>query len=339
MVVIADKGTTSIGLVHEALYGAVQRGIDVQPVLREAGIDPGLLDAPQARVSAMAFSRLWVALADRLDDEFFAIDAYPLRRGSFRLMCHVALGCHSLEQALRRILSFLRATLDDIYGELTFQDNSAVLIIHDQGIERRLFSYGTWLILVHGLLCWLGGRRLPIHSISFRPAAPLDDSDYRLRFCESLTFGVGPTTVRFDRALLALKVVQTPATLTSFLEEAPGNLLVKYRNDESTGAKVRQRLRGVDPESWPEFDRLAKSLGTSSSTLQRRLQSEGLSYQRLKDDLRRDMAIHLLGREELTVNDVALQAGFQDASAFHRAFKKWTGVSPGFYRRAGLDEK
>jgi len=339
MVVIADKGTTSIGLVHEALYGAVQRGIDVQPVLREAGIDPGLLDAPQARVSAMAFSRLWVALADRLDDEFFAIDAHPLRRGSFRLMCHVALGCQSLEQALRRILSFLRATLDDIYGELTFQDNWAVLIIHDRGIERRLFSYGTWLILVHGLLCWLGGRRLPIHSISFRPAQPLDDSDYRLRFCESLTFGVGPTTVRFDRALLALKVVQTPATLTSFLEEAPGNLLVKYRNDESTGAKVRQRLRGVDPESWPEFDRLAKSLGTSSSTLQRRLQSEGLSYQRLKDDLRRDMAIHLLGREELTVNDVALQAGFQDASAFHRAFKKWTGVSPGFYRRAGPDEK
>lgn len=51
------------------------------------------------------------------------------------------------------------------------------------------------------------------------------------------------------------------------------------------------------------------------------------------------MAIHLLGREELTVNDVALQAGFQDASAFHRAFKKWTGVSPGFYRRAGPDEK
>ncbi|WP_282347555.1 AraC family transcriptional regulator [Pseudomonas sp. PS01301] len=95
----------------------------------------------------------------------------------------------------------------------------------------------------------------------------------------------------------------------------------------------------MDPESWPEFDRLAKSLGTSSSTLQRRLQSEGLSYQRLKDDLRRDMAIHLLGREELTVNDVALQAGFQDASAFHRAFKKWTGVSPGFYRRAGPDEK
>ncbi len=338
MAVIADKGTTSIGLVHEALHGAMQRGFDIQPVLRDAGIDQGLLDAPQARVSAVAFSRLWIALANTLDDEFFAIDSHPLRRGSFRLMCHVALGCHSLEQALRRILMFLRSALDDVYGELTYEDDSAVLVIHDHGVERRLFSYGTWLILVHGLLCWLGGRRLPIQSIGFRPAQPLDDSDYRLRFCESLVFGVAQTTVRFDRSLLALKVVQTPASLTPFLEESPGNLLVKYRNDESTGAKVRQKLRGVDPEDWPEFDRLAKSLGTSSSTLQRRLHIEGLSYQRLKDDLRRDMAIHLLGREELTVVEVALQTGFQDASAFHRAFKKWTGVSPGCYRRTEADE-
>lgn len=338
MAVIADKGTTSMSLVHEALFGALQRGVDVQPVLRAAGIDPGLLDAPQARVSAVAFSRLWIALADVLDDEFFAIDSHPLRRGSFCLLCHVALSCHSLEQALRRILAFLRMALDDIHGELTYEGDWAVLIIHDCGIERRLFSYGTWLILVHGLLCWLGGRRLPIQGISFRPAQPADDSDYRLRFCESLTFGAAQTAVRIDRSLLALKVVQTPASLASFLDESPGNLLVKYRNDESTGAKVRQRLRGMHPEDWPEFDRLAKTLGTSSSTLQRRLQLEGLNYQRLKDDLRRDMAVHLLGREELTVNEVALQTGFQDASAFHRAFKKWTGVSPGCYRRTETDE-
>jgi AraC-like DNA-binding protein len=57
-----------------------------------------------------------------------------------------------------------------------------------------------------------------------------------------------------------------------------------------------------------------------------------LSYQRLKDDLRRDIAIDLLSSGSVTVAEVAARTGFQETSAFHRAFKKWTGVSPGTYR-------
>ena len=72
----------------------------------------------------------------------------------------------------------------------------------------------------------------------------------------------------------------------------------------------------------------------SGTTLQRRLQAEGLNYQRLKDEFRRDIAIDLLSVDQLTVAEVAGRTGFQETSAFSRAFKKWTGVSPGAYRRA-----
>ena len=335
MTLAYHKGTTSIGLVHEALAGALARGIDVSPALAAANIDPALLLAPQARVSATAFSRLWVALADLLDDEFFAIDSHPMRRGSFRLMCQATLGCETLGQALRRVLSFLRAVLDDIHGELQEEGDWARLLIHDHGVQRRLFSYGTWLILVHGVLCWLGNRRIPVHSLCLAPERPLDDSDYRMRFCENIHFGAEQTAVTFERRFLALKVVQTPQTLAAFLKESPGTLLVKYRNDESMSAKIRQYLRGLNPDAWPERDSLAKVLGMSNSTLQRRLQLEGVSYQRVKDELRRDIAINLLSRGDLSIIDVAFHTGFQEASAFHRAFKKWTGASPGAYRRSG----
>ncbi|MEK1834418.1 MAG: helix-turn-helix transcriptional regulator, partial [Pseudomonas sp.] len=92
------------------------------------------------------------------------------------------------------------------------------------------------------------------------------------------------------------------------------------------------------PDKWPERDDLALVLRMSNSTLQRRLQSEGTHYQNLKDDLRRDMAIDLLSRGDMTVTEVAAETGFQETSAFHRAFKKWTGVNPGAYRRHHLDE-
>lgn len=65
-------------LVHEALYSARQRQLDLTSALANADIDPQLLNAPKARVSATAFARLWVEIADLLDDEFFGIDRHPL---------------------------------------------------------------------------------------------------------------------------------------------------------------------------------------------------------------------------------------------------------------------
>ena len=334
----ADKGTTSISLVREALVGALERGHDIDSLLTQAHIDPALLQSPNARVSAKAFSRLWVVLSDLLDDEFFGIDSHPMRRGSFRLMCHATLGSKSLDQALRRALSFLRLVLDDVYGELRHEGDFALIVIHDHGVERRLFSYGTWLILIHGLLCWLGNRRLPIHSLQFRPPGPADESDYRMRFCEHIEFAAPQTVVRLKRTLLDGEVLQTHASLNAFMHESPGSLLVRYRNSDSLSARIRQLLRDQRPERWPDLAVIAKTLGMSSSSVQRRLAQEGLNYQRVKDFLRRDMAINLLSHGDLTVMEVAAQTGFQEASAFHRAFKKWTGVSPGAYRRpSGAD--
>jgi AraC-like DNA-binding protein len=335
---IQDKGTTSISLVHEALHSAKQRGMDLALALANADIGPQLLDAPRARVSAVSFARLWVELADLLDDEFFGIDSHPMRRGSFKLMCHALLDCSTLGQALPRMLSFLRLVLDDIHGELHVKEDQAFIVLQDQGILRRLFAYGTWYILVHGLSCWLVNQRIPLQKLSFRVPKPDDESDYRMRFCENIQYDASTTVVSFDKKFLDMKIAQSTTTLRGFLKESPASLLVKYRNDDSISAQIRRHLRGLSPDKWPERDDLALVLRMSNSTLQRRLQSEGTHYQNLKDDLRRDMAIDLLSRGDMTVTEVAAETGFQETSAFHRAFKKWTGVNPGAYRRDHLDE-
>lgn len=338
MTPLQDKGTTSMALVHEALHSARERGLDLTMALANADIDPQLLNAPKARVSATSFARLWVEIADLLDDEFFGIDTHPMRRGSFKLMCHALLDCSTLGQALQRMLSFLRLVLDDIHGELQVEGDQAFIVVHDQGVLRRLFAYGTWFILVHGLSCWLVNQRIPLHWLSFRASRPEDQSDYRMRFCEDIEYDAPVTQVSFDKKFLDMKIAQSPATVAAFLKESPGSLLVKYRNDDSLSAQIRRYLRGSSPEKWPERDELAVILHMSNSTLQRRLQAEGTHYQNLRDNLRRDMAIDLLSRGDMTVTQVAAATGFEETSAFHRAFKKWTGVSPGAYRRGRLEE-
>ena len=89
-------------------------------------------------------------------------------------------------------------------------------------------------------------------------------------------------------------------------------------------------LMGYDfSQSFPAFENISQALNMSAPTLRRRLKREGTNYQQLKDGCRREAAIAYLSRPELSISAVAALMGFTDPSAFHRSFKKWTGLPPG----------
>ena len=100
---------------------------------------------------------------------------------------------------------------------------------------------------------------------------------------------------------------------------------------------IRPKPRGTCPPlglapCWPTLAGLATEFRITPSTLRRHLEREGSSYRDIKDHLRRDAAIGHLTQGRLSVGEVGLLLGFREPSAFHRAFKKWTGVAPGEYR-------
>ena len=93
------------------------------------------------------------------------------------------------------------------------------------------------------------------------------------------------------------------------------------------------QLKTLPAAEWPDFDTLAVRLGTTPATLRRRLRSEGQSFAAIKDELRGALAQSLLRGHALSVAEIATELGFTEPSAFHRAFRKWTGTSPGAFRR------
>ena len=188
-------------------------------------------------------------------------------------------------------------------------------------------------MLIHGLACWLVGRRIPILRAQFSYPEPAYGAEYRLMYCNELAFDQPFTAVIFDAHYLTLPVVQNEHTLKEFLRTAPENILVKYKNGSSLSARIRRRLRQTLPGDVPDFDTLAAELNMTAATLRRRLREEGASYQEIKDQLRRDLAISYLSHSRRSVVDIALELGFSERSAFHRAFRKWTGASPGEFRR------
>jgi AraC-like DNA-binding protein len=330
-----EKHTVSMHFVNAAVRHLTAAARD--RVLATAGVPAALLEAPHARVPATAFSALWLAVARELDDEFFGLDSRSMKVGSFALLSQAAISCPNLDRALKRILRGFTLFLDDVQGEVRLEADEAVVRISNriQAEEDRRFADETLLILLHGLMCWLVGRRIPLTEVSFAHGRPPYAAEYALMYSDRVCFDAPQTAMRFEGRALATPLVQNAATLQTFLRTAPQSVFLKYRNEESWTAQLRRRLRASTegPEGWPVFEDLATELGTTATTLRRRLESEGTSFQSIKDQLRNDLAIDYLCNSSLSIDDIGARVGFNDASAFHRAFKRWNGLQPGEYRR------
>lgn len=301
--------------------------------LRAAGIDPHVLQQPQGRVPAKAVARLWLALIQHLDDEFFCLDSHGMPLGSFALICRGVILEPNLEKALRQCLAGFGLFLRDLRGSLSVRGGRALLSVQSSIPDplTRVYAEETYLVLMIGMLCWLAGRRIAIDRTELAVGRPAQEDDLLL-WGPDLRLGSGRTEVEFDSGYLQLPVVQNVAALKTFLRSAPQGLVIRFRNHDGLVAKVYRHLRARRHGQWPTLAVLAQAQGISASTFRRQLEREGRSYQQIKDEVRRARAFEHLREGVLSIAEIAEQAGFQEPSAFHRAFKKWTGQSPGSYR-------
>ncbi|RZI81762.1 MAG: AraC family transcriptional regulator [Rubrivivax sp.] len=328
-----EPGTISIHFVREALQAVSGRGVPEALVLHRAAIPPDFLRESLARVSPEQFGILWREVARHLQDEFFALDPHPVRPGAYALLCHSLLSCEDLRGSLRFLCRYSHIVLDGMRATLEVDGDTATLRLRDDQPRATPFAHATFFMVAYGLACWLIARRIPILQCQLGGSAPGFEPEYRVMFCEELSFGASEATLVMPAALLAQPVAQTPDSLRQFLKRAPDVFLVKYRNTDSVAGQVRAKLRAISPPEWPVLEEMADSLGTPASTFRRRLVHEGTTFQTIKNELRRDMAITLLKDEAVSVEQLAHALGFAEAAAFHRAFCKWTGMRPSAYRR------
>ena len=111
------------------------------------------------------------------------------------------------------------------------------------------------------------------------------------------------------------------------------SVTTNHSDDSSFTERVRRLLERHLSERMPSFAEVAAEFAMAPRTLSSRLKLEGANYTAMKINLRRDTAIELLARPELKLQVIAESVGLSDASAFYEAFKTWTGVTPGDFRR------
>lgn len=324
--------TIASHFVRAALRGAERQGHDCSTLLRELAIQPALLEEPRARIAPEQFTRLLQRLWETLDDEYMGFGRQPSKRGTFAMMCHAIVHCRTLDKALGRGALFYSLFPDAPGIQLSREGDWARLTVDGTALwDPDHFLVESLLVIWHRLGSWLIGQRIRLEEATFTYAEPAHAGEYDLLFPCTRRFAAGGTSLLFHARYLSMPLLQDERTLKQFLEQSPADLLARPDGGDSLISQIR-RLLGRDCGNWPDLEAVAQQLHISPQTLRRHLREEGSSFQELKDHLRRDLAIYHLGRADLPIQDIAEQLGFSEPSAFHRAFKKWTGLTPGAYR-------
>jgi AraC-like DNA-binding protein len=315
------------------ISGVLSRGEAVDAYLIDAEIAPELLQQASARVTAKQYIALFQSLIDRRNDEALGFLSRPLRRGSFALIAREGVSAQTLESAIRRMSRTFSLLQDDIVLKPVRNDDVA-------GIELRLcnpseshpeFLHEMMLRVIWRLLAWLVDARLPATTFDFAFERPDYFDTYAKVFPAPLRFASARSALWFDSDQLSRNIRRDEDSLRKFLAASPGNVIVPRREEGVTHA-VRTQLQRMLPR-WGDLGAIAGTLFMSPSTLQRRLASEKTTFQLLKDELRRDIAITRLNTSTVSFAALADELGFADSAAFQRAFKNWTGSAPGVYRQ------
>jgi AraC-like DNA-binding protein len=327
-------------LVQARVFG---RDVGAMLEAAEFPFDPLRTPEEPSFVSMEQYSRLCVELFRELADESGGVlSGSPTPFGTTRLLLYSVIHCHSLHAVLERAIEF-NAACRESSGEirvnrLDIDEESKLASLYYYSVaepanpppqDGALCGLSMWLRLCG----WLIGQHIDV--VSAQCAGPSPDNLDALRhfFPCPVSFDAESNAVTFSARHLEAPVIRTEIELEKFLPVAPYHVVIKpVASDASISSRIRNLLGDDFREEMPSFEALTGMLNMSPRTLRRRLEKEGTSYQRIKDNARRDVAISSLTRDRMTVSDVAEQVGFSDPSAFHRSFKKWTGLSPGEYR-------
>ncbi|HEX7530970.1 MAG TPA: AraC family transcriptional regulator ligand-binding domain-containing protein [Pyrinomonadaceae bacterium] len=165
-------------------------------------------------------------------------------------------------------------------------------------------------------------------AIRFTHAEPSYRAEYDRIFGVPLFFDSHMNGLLVDEALLNMKLPRTNPYLSEIMSARAEELLKSLEMSKTTRGRVENLLIPILHTGEASMDMIAVKLGLSRQTLFRKLKAEGITFEKVLDELRHKLALHYLNEKKVPVNQTAYLVGFSEPAAFSRAFKRWTGSSP-----------
>jgi AraC-like DNA-binding protein len=330
-----DEAVVPTFCVAELVSLLAQRSLDCERMFAFAELDPRAVENPHARVSYQQLGRLcFFALEVSRDPALGIAFGQRLVAGRLGMVGYAGLSCPNLRAAIELANKYRALIMPHVALGLRVEGGAAVLELEELLLFGKLRVFATETIvsstLAQGALAL--GRSIPARvSFAYPRPAHADAYERALGAEVECEFDAPRTQIRFDAGWLEVPCVYANAVSASELDELCAERLRALERPEGVVEQARRALR----ENLSDGTRLpwiARELRVSERSLRRALREAGTSYQRVLDGVRRELALEQLRSNTVPLERVAQSLGFGDVRSFRRAFKRWTGYTPGIAR-------
>jgi len=322
---------TATGGITRAAYVQASARLDVQPLIKRAGLTPQQIKDPDIRIGVRNQIRFLNLVGNALQDEFLGFRlAQNIDLRELGLLYYVLASSETLGDALQRVARYSMIHNEGV--RITHRQGRDTSIAFEYvGVSRALDRHQIEFIvttLVRGCR-HLTGRHLLPSWIRFAHRRIELPSEFRAQFGCDIIFGSDIDEVVYPGLTGQLPVVSADpylnSLLTKYCDEALSHRQVKSR---AWRLSVENAIAPLLPHGQARIAEISRRLGVSPRTLGRRLESEGMTFSAVLDKLRYDLAKRYLQERALPISEIAWLLGYRETSAFNHAFKRWTGKAP-----------
>lgn len=327
--------TIQASAVRKIVNFAARYEVSAQSLYQAVNLDPEVLQNPDHRIPFAQLVSLYEQAARLTGDEAFGMHlGESIDPRVFDVLGYAAINSATVGEAFARVARYHSIWTDG--AQLDLETGKATASVLYRYVDQRLGDCRQDTEMTLAAFAALG--RLitttdwaPL-EVRFTHLAPRDLSEHARVFRSPVRFDAGVNELILDSATLALPIAKADPGLCAVLDRHAAELLARYPRQDLLIDQVRNLLRNELHGGDPALERIATKLGMSVRTLQRRLREQHTSHHELLDQMRKDLAIRYLNEPAMALCEMAYLLGFSERSAFHRAFKRWTGTTPSEFR-------
>ena len=321
-----------------ATIHARKQGVALRPLLQKVGLTAQELADVRTRVPVGAQIELLNRIAEALDDDMLGFHLalkFDLRQAG--LFYYVLASSDNLFEVFERGARFTSLVNEGVVQQFIHGRRLGLALVYT-GVRRQddRHQLEFWFTALLRICRQLTGKQLrPVRVRLTHQRAPGHAALARFLGC-AVEYGAPRDEFLFDREAGRLPIANADPYLNRLLIEVSEEALSRQRRASSSfAARVENAIAPLLPHGKALASKIAADFVMSERTFARRLAEEGLTFSKLLERLRLELASRYLADEELTISKVAWLLGFKEVGAFSHAFRRWTGKSPSEVARHG----
>ena len=326
-------------IVNMAQFASNQ-GASMHEVLGNFSKTIGELCDEQCKVSNEEYQDVIERAIALTGDSHFGLHAGEnLNLSAAGLIGQITQNCQTVKQAIQYCCDFANLGCSVLPMSLEEEENSYKVVINPD-MTWAILSDKTYMQTVNGVLAFsireiesLILQKKSALKVHLPWIKPTDSSEYTRIFNTDVYFEQSEIAIYLDKKHVESTVINADYDLLRILVTHAEQKIQQLSSENGFSEIVRQSLVKLIKPEFPTIDQVAAHLNMSARTLQRKLKQEGLTFQKMLNELRNDLAISYLKRDDLSIKEISYLLNYSEPSTFVRSFKSWSGSTPTAYRK------